>query len=393
METHGIDPNNVHVNPLRTDSQASMPSPAAIGAEVLDGLRADILQFHQRGACNSGHDLRRIIGTVRKFTTGIREGALPQNIEAATPREVSTVLSEIGRSIFLPRHEVLDVRLLGGRYEIVTGKLEPRSYKSEPYLGREIKTADITFSHGIENSMGLSIDNLAMIDPRLIRLDCTLFLEQLPMLSQVNPFARELRNFIVAKRITKQDYCNVAGLERLLKEEVQHAKDAIFIDLITKGESGSSFKRRDDVLLKPGSWLHQMLRFDTPESILGSLALSEYSSSVGGLVMELKQYLSKQQYDDAKLAVLDFLTQQASRAMPPRDGSISTIYHIGALAVFEGLRQMIPDGKDAGGLVSGLFAGSTPQQQAQRCRKVFSELHDRDLLPDWERKKMLAAHT
>jgi hypothetical protein len=111
METHGIDPNNVPVSPLRTDSQASMLSPAAIGPEVLDGLRADILQFHKRGACNSGHDLRGIVGTVSKFSTGIREGALPQNIEAATPREVSTVLSEIGRSIFLPRHEVLDVLL------------------------------------------------------------------------------------------------------------------------------------------------------------------------------------------------------------------------------------------------------------------------------------------
>ena len=390
METQGVDPTSAHASSRVSDLQASMPSPEAIGTEMFDGLRADIMQFHRRAACESGHDLSGIIGTVRKFQTGFREAALPRNSEAATPVEVSTVLSEIGRSIFLPRHEVLDVRLLGDAYEIVSGKLDPRSYRSQPYLGREIKTAEVAFSHGVENSMGLSIDNLAMIDPRLIRLDCKLFLEQLPMLAQVNPFARELSNFISARRISKQEYCDVAGIERLLKEELQHAKDALFIDLITKGEDGSSLKRREDVLLRSGSWLNQMLRLDTPESILGSVALSEYSSSLGGLVMELDQYLGKQQHDAAKLAVLDFLTQQAVRAMPPREGSISGIYHIGARALFEGLRKMIPQATDARGLVSGLFAGSTPQQQAQRCRKIFSELHNRDLLPDWERKSVIA---
>ena len=106
--------------------------------------------------------------------------------------------------------------------------------------------------------------------------------------------------------------------------------------------------------------------------------------------MELDEYISKQKYDAVKLAALDFLTQQANRAMPPRSESMAVVYHMGAKALLEGLRVMFPDARDARAVVSRLFAGSTPQQQAQRCRKVFSELHNKDLYADWERRNLLS---
>lgn len=391
MGSQGTDPNNARATSRVSGSQASVPVSETIQADIIDGLRTDIMQFHSRAICESGHDIRGIIGTIRKFEMPVRECTLPANSERATPPEVATALSEIGRSVFLPRHEVLDVRLLGDRYEVISGRIDLSSYASLSYLGREIKTAQIRFTHGIENSMGLSIDTMAMIDPHLIRLDCNIFFDRLETLSQVNPFARELHKFITLKRVTKHDYCKVAGLERLLKEEVQHAKDAIFIDRITNEQRKDSGGRHNDALLKPESRLRAMLKFDHSTSNLGSVGISEYSSALGGIIMELEQYIAKQQWDAAKLAVLDFLTQQSFRAVVQRGESIGVIYHIGAKALFEGFEQLMPDVRKAPSLVSRLFAGSTPQQQVQRCRKIFTELHNRDLYADWERQALISA--
>lgn len=384
MTTPESHEKSVRTAPHRIDAQPVTPLPKDVEASMIDGLRDDIRKFNGRTACESGHDIRCIIGTALKFSTGFRKDVMPHNGEAASPEEVSRALSEIGRSTFLPRHEVLDVRLLGDRFEVVFGRIDPNSYQTRTYLGREIKTAHVRFSHGIENSMGLSIDNLAMIDPRLIRRDCDNFLNQLPLFALCNPYGAELSNFMRAKRFSAQRYYEVAGLQRLLNEELQHARDAVYINART-GNDGSRSERRQDVLLRPDSPLREILRLDRPGSDLGSVAISEYSSLLGGLVMELDHHLGNNDYDAARLAVVDFLTHQSTRSTVQPGDSIAVIYHIPALALFEGLQHAMPNVGTVPQLMSKLFAGSTPRQQVENCRKTLADLYHKDLWSNEER--------
>ena len=340
-------------------------------------------------ARDSGHDIRGIVGTARRFFPEVRPELMPANSGAASPREVSNALSEIGRAVFIPRHEVLDVRLLGDSFQVISGKIDRNSYKSVPYLGREIKTAEVRFSHGIESSMGLSLDNLAMIDPQLIRLDCDNFLVQLGTLTDINPFASVLRRLVDAQCISKSDYCKIAGVGRLFNEEMQRTKDAVFINLMTNKEGTAFHERRQEVLLRPHSSLRTVLRLDAPESFMGSAAIAEYSSSLGGLLMELDLYLKHQQYDAAKLAVVDFLTQQSFRSVPSSEGSMFMSYYISALAVFDGLRAAMPNVETVPDMLTALFPGTTPQQQVHGCRRIFAEIYNKDLLPDWERVRLI----
>ena len=376
--------------PHRIDAQPVAQLPKDVEASMIDGLRDDIKKFNGRTACESGHDIQCIIGTALKFSRGFRQDVMPKNGETASPEEVSRALSEVGRSTFLPRHEVLDVRLLGDRFEVVSGRIDPNSYQSHTYLGREIKTAHVRFAHGIENSMGLSIDNLAMIDPHLIRRDCDNFLNQLPLFALCNSYGAELRAFMRAKRISAQQYYQVAGVGRLLNEELQHARDAVYINARTGNEDGSRSERRQDVLLRPDSQLREILRLDKPGSDLGSVAISEYSSLLGGLVMELDHHLGNNDYDAARLAVVDFLIHQSTRSTVQPGDSIAVIYHIPALALFDGLQRAIPNVETVPHLMSKLFAGSTPRQQVKNCRKIFADLYHKDLWSNEERAQHLS---
>jgi hypothetical protein len=380
-----------HVTPQPSDTQPSTPSTLDIQGQILDGLRADIMNFDGAKARRRGHDIQEIIGTALKFSPDVRQAVMPKDSAAASPREVATALSEIGRAAFLPRHELFDVRLLADRFQVISGKIDPNSYKSHTYLGRDIKTAEIRFSHGLENSMGLSFGDLALIDPNLIRLDCNNFLDQLKTVVSVDPFAQVLSGFLDERRVEKQVYYRIAGLERLLKEELQHVKDAVFTNLVT-GEVGFGFQDRpQDVLLKPHSPLRGLLSLDQDGSILGSVALAEYSSSLGGLIMELDQYLANQHYGAAQLAVIDFLTQQRFRSFPQPEGSMGEAYQFAALALFDGLEKMLPNTETVTDMLKAIFPESTPEGEVRGCRRFFVELYTKDFWSDSERAAIIAS--
>ena len=388
MKTDGTDPTKRHQTPRHSDEQ---PSLKVNEAPILDGLRADIMNFDESAARDSGHDIRGIVGTALRFFPEVRRDMMPADSGAATPKEVSNALSEIGRAVFIPRDEVLDVRLLGERFGVISGKIDPSSYKSIPYLGRQIETAEVRFSHGIENSMGLNLGNLAMTDPHLIRVDCDNFLAQLEFLTPINPFGSVLMRIVEAREISNEECCQVAGLNRLLKEEIQHAKDAVFISIMTEKEGAALHERRQDVLLRPNSPLRQVLCLDTAESVVGSAAVSEYSSSLGGLIMELDQYLKTEHYDSAKLAVVDFLTQQSLRSVPALQGSMSLMYHIAALAFFDRLHEVMPTVETVPDMLTALFPGVTPREQVEGCRRILSEMYSKDLVPDSERVTLIGS--
>ena len=261
--------------------------------------------YHRAGFSLEANDMRLLVSQASAVTAEIPQHAIPVDPESATIGELATFLNEVGRVVFLSRGIYLFSRIADDLCEIVSGAIADREHATYSYLGKQIGVFDVSFDHGLNNLADVSatIDGRILIDRALSALHGRRVIEN------VNSFAQEghstairLVEAIIKHRISPDQFEQIQGYDRHLFQQLACAEDSRYLELLV-GENEWRFNdfRYVKDLLKGDEGINWVFRFGTN---LGHILIRQCSAVLGGLDKQLRNYLSKDDFVNAKICFL-----------------------------------------------------------------------------------------
>jgi hypothetical protein len=318
-------------------------------------------------------------------------GLVPEheNPQALSPEAYTCMIANLGKHIGFAQGTPLVANVFGTRYEVFSADIRPGGVTEHTYLGSPLIVAEVTMRVPKEtHSAGFSVANLALYDPERSAQDSLGSLDVL-MDSRGRmgalAFSEPAYRRIIDTKISRDNYKQICGTMPFKMEEIQHAKDHILCDMLQPDETNDGL----GILpaLRENSPLRQMLKTERDDYTRGLLgvAITGYSGSLGGKIMELALHLKNGHPEWALLSFDDFLWANEMRARVEDTG----IYSTQARLLFARLADLIGDRNVSPSGLRGLLGSDSVVKQARNSLMMLEALYRMDFYEDGEREQIL----
>lgn len=357
----------------------------------LDALRAEIMTLSNTQNNPGGFDLRPFLERANSIAPGLQYDTLPADCTRATTEQAANLLSEIGRRIFLPFGELLAVDFTGA-FRVCTGSINLGSLKSFEYLGQEIQVADAKIESSAGPSLGITLNNVALIDRGAVYHDSEGMLQGIRS-GYNEPFGHELLEYLEKHNVSKDDYYWIAGYNRIRCEEIQRAKDAIYTSLRLNAPWPLRFFDRGVELLKPTSKWRLLLdpKKDTPEQHFLDATIRRHLAITSGALTAVDTYQLKNLTKPAMIAFLDFLCRQElrARARPSQTAGARFLQWSAADVFFKAVEELHPEASSRERAAKVILQGSDDYERLTHGLRILNNVYEIDFWNDVERAKNL----
>jgi hypothetical protein len=278
--------------------------------ERLTELYREVMTFHSTKIENGLIDATALLRKTIAAMGGSTPRSIPVDPARATRRELTLLIHEIGREVFLPQGLFLFNRVNWGWSELISGVIEERDVQTYDYLGRKIGVSHARFSHGRFNigEVSFLVGGEVFIDRHLSAIQGLYSFGDIQNSAlREDPRARGLLETLVKRRTTEEKFSKVCWYDRLLFRGLAYAEANRYLELLNGvshanmceiGETSGLARDPSKLLaalLAPGS------AEVTIESARGRNEILIYFIDLTGLLKQLEHYSSKGDFDAAEV--------------------------------------------------------------------------------------------
>ena len=288
------------------------------------------------------------------------------------------ILRDAGEHLGIPYGKIYDCRERDGHFENHDCEFDPRSPVPKTYLGQ--KFLEIRGVIKGPAPLSLSTSRFAIYNPELSARN---FWDLLETLKRDDKFDRDFyKKFLIPAEANRAHYAEIAGVDRRKYGSIRVSHDEIFTGLVNSNSEDSRRRTISGCISKSGS---------TATDLAPGL-IEDVSRNLGGLLLQIEEYIVNYRIKDAKLAFLNFIFHEDHYYRLQNDQKIISPERksCASFTFLELAKSLKCDPRDVKLKIKELEQDLDALDFVIAARRLLKDTHDRLFYSEQERRELIS---